>query len=184
MRRKKGSKVSAEDENFSPKLSYPYPNEFAQPNFPTEFARPSYPTEFAKPCYPTEFDKPHFPTNFTKPSQIQTPTQNDLTDSTILSRWDNVIQQLLIQSIGDKGQNAPAWEPEPEVKIERPHASYCPPLPSPHGPLPPPAFTYDSPANSTETESQTEFENAHSPPPRYFRWNTNSQWMIQADKDK
>ena len=63
---------------------------------------------------------------------------------------------------------------EPEVEIEQPDASYCPPLPPPHGPLPPPAFAYNLPKNSTE------FENAQLPPPRY----SNSQWMIQAEKDK
>lgn len=181
LRAKSGSKVSAKDEKCSPKLSFPYPHEFVKPNYPNEFVRPSYPTEFAKPCYPTEFEKPHFPSNFTKPSQIQTPTQTDLAEpSTMLSRWDQVIQQLLIQSNGGKGQ-ADASGTEPE----RPPASYSPPLPRPDGPIPPPAFTYSSPANGSDADAaETDFENTQSPPPRYFRWNTNSEWMIQADKDK
>ena len=181
LRAKSGSKVSAKDEKCSPKLSFPYPHEFLKPNYPNEFVRPSYPTEFAKPCYPTEFEKPHFPNNFTKPSQMQTPTQTDLAEpSTMLSRWDQVIQQLLIQSNGGKGQtDASGTEPE------RPPASYSPPLPPPDGPVPPPEFTYMSPANGSDADAaETDFENTQSPPPRYFRWNTNSEWMIQADKDK
>ena len=188
LRAKSESKVSAKDEKCSPKLSFPYPHEFVKPNYPREFARPSYPTEFAKPSYPTEFDKPHFPTDFTKAnSQMQTPTQTDLTEpsrshSATLSRWEKVIQQLLIQSNGAKGQ---ANSSGTGIEIERPPASYSPPLPPPDGPIPPPAFTYISPANGSDADAaETEFENTQSPPPRYFRWNSNSQWMIQADKDK
>lgn len=132
--------------------------------------------------------------DFTKAnSQMQTPAETHLTEpsrshSATLSRWERVIQQLLIQSNGSKGhQDAFGTEIENENEIERPPASYSPPLPPPDGLIPPPAFTYMSPANGSDADgdgAETDFENAQSPPPRYFRWNSNSQWMIQADKDK
>ena len=61
-------------------------------------------------------------------------------------RWRRVIHQLVSESNGSK---------------RAPEASYCPSLPTPVGPFPPPAFSYSSPAHRADlilSEAETEPE--------------------------
>ena len=185
--------------------------------YPTEFTKPQYPTKFEKPHYPTEFAKPHYPTEFVGPNQTQTPTQTNLPET--LSRWDKAIHQLVLQADMGKGpasyDKAAADENASESKTEvarnrwskvahqlvnennrskrqaaQASVSYCPSLPAPEGPFPPPAFAYNSPAHGPKIISEPEeAENGsapeNAPAPAYSRWNNVFQQLSkQAKKDK
>ena len=76
-------------------------------------------------------------------------------------RWRRVIHQLVSESNGSKRDAAPA--------------SYCPSLPTPVGPFPPPAFSYCSPAahndlviSEVETEPEIASERADHHPTAFI----------------
>ena len=177
--------------------------------YPTEFAKPQYPTKFEKPHYPTEFAKPHYPTEFVGPNQSQTQTQTSLPET--LSRWDKAIHQLVLQADMGKEpvsyDKAAADENASESKTEtarnrwgkvahqlvnennrskrlaaQASVSYCPSLPSPEGPFPPPAFAYNSPAHAPKIISEPE-EAENAPAPAYSRWNNVIQQLSKQAKN-
>ena len=72
-----------------------------------------YPTKFDKPHgYPTKFDKPQYPTAFIKPNQIQMETQTN--EDTFMSKWENAIHQLIVQTHQRKGPAVCVSAPETE----------------------------------------------------------------------
>ena len=98
-----GSKVSTEDDmcpSSSKSLVYPYPTRFAKPH-----------------GFPTKFDKPQpYPTAFIKPNQIQMETQTN--EATFMSKWENAIHQLIVQTHQRKGPAVCVSAPETENTSE------------------------------------------------------------------
>ena len=126
-----------------------------------------YPTEFTKPLYPSTFAKPHFPTEFTRPNQSQTQTQTTLSESVQAEQFEFTKAAANENTSETEAETAP----KAEAALARNRwgkvghqvgnrddgatqsVSYCPSLPAPEGPFPPPAFTYSSPAHAAKTIS-------------------------------
>ena len=122
-----------------------------------------YPTEFTKPLYPSTFAKPNFPTEFTRPNQIQTETQTTLSESVQAEKEQ--VEFTKAAANENMSETEAETAPKAEAALARNRwvkvghqvgnkdVSYCPSLPAPEGPFPPPAFTYSSPAHVDKTIS-------------------------------
>ena len=124
-----------------------------------------YPTEFTKPLYPSAFAKPSFPTEFTRPNQIQTQTQTTLSES--VQADEKKEQDEFTKAAANENMSETEAETAPKAEaalarnrwvkvghqVRNKDVSYCPSLPAPEGPFPPPAFTYSSPAHVDKTIS-------------------------------
>ena len=155
--------------------SFPYPTEFTKPIYPSTFDKPHFPTEFEKTHYPTEFAKPHFPTEYTRPNQIQTQTQTTLSESVQADVGKEQVEFTKAASNENISETETAPKTESALARNRwgkvghqvgnknegatQSVSYCPSLPAPEGPFPPPAFTYSSPAHTAKTISGPGAEN-------------------------
>ena len=178
-----------------------YPTAFEKPNFPTKFEKPHFPTEFAKPYFPTEFTGPNQIQTQTQTTSPETLSRWDRAIHQLVLQADTIkrpVSWTNEDSTEPKLENAPELKteetPEPSfarnrwIKVshlvvdenKRKHGSaapppeYCPSLPAPVGPFPPPAFTYNSPARRVKTISGHEDGSlqGNKPTPIHSRWNS------------